>query len=92
MCNNVESGVKYINQLSDSFECCLGVKQGECLSPFLFAMFVNAIENMFVVNGVKGIDVNMFKMFLILYADDICHFANTSDELQTSLKLLYDYC
>ena len=55
-------------------------------------MFVNDIENIFVVNGVEGIDVNMFKMFLILYADDIVIFANSSDELQTSLNLLYDYC
>ena len=88
MYNNVKSRVKYLNQLSDSFECCLGVRQGECLSPFLFAMFVNDNENIFVVNGVEGIDVNMFKMFLILYADDIVIFANSSDELQTSLNLL----
>ena len=49
-------------------------------------MFVNDIENIFVVNGVEGIDVNMFKIFLILYADDNDIFANTSDELQTSLN------
>ena len=28
-------------ELSDTFECCLGVRQGECLSPFLFSMFLN---------------------------------------------------
>ena len=78
--------------LSDSFECCLGVRQCDGLSPFLFAVFVNNFENIFVVNGVEGIGVNMFKMFLILYADDIVIFANTSNELQTSLNLLYDYC
>jgi len=42
--NNVKSIVKYLNQLGDSFECCLGVRQGECLSSFLFAMFVNDIK------------------------------------------------
>jgi len=81
MNNNVKSRVKYLNQLCDSFECCLEVRQCECLLPFLFVMFVNDIENIFVVNGVEGIDVNMFKMFLILYAYDIVFFANTSDEL-----------
>ena len=30
MYNNVKSRVKYLNQLSDCFECCLGVRQGEC--------------------------------------------------------------
>jgi len=34
----------------------------------------------------------MFKMFLILYADDIAIFANSKDQLQTSLDLLLCYC
>ena len=55
-------------------------------------MFVNDIQKIFVVYGVEGIGVHMIKMFLILYADDIVIFANTSDELQTNLDLLYDYC
>ena len=89
---NVKSRVKYMNQLSNSFECRLGVRQGECLSPFLFSMFLNDIENIYVENGVEGIDVYMFKMFLILYADDIVIFANNSEELQANLDLLYNYC
>lgn len=31
---SIKSRVKYLNQLSDSFECLLGVRQGECVSPF----------------------------------------------------------
>ena len=34
MYDNVKSRVKYMSQLSDSFECKLGVRQGECLSLF----------------------------------------------------------
>jgi hypothetical protein len=34
----------------------------------------------------------MFKMFLILYADDIVIFANRCIELQNSLDALYEYC
>ena len=71
MYNNVKSRVKFMNELSDSFHCNLGVKQGECLSPFLFAMFLNDIEDVFVQHNVDGIELHMFKMFLILYADDI---------------------
>ena len=77
--------------LSNSINCMLGVRQGECLSPFLFSMFLNDIEDEFIHNGLQGIDVNMFKIFLILYADDIVIFAYSSDELQKSLDLLYDY-
>ena len=41
---NVKSKVKYNNELSDSFSCVLGVLQGESLSPFLFSMYINDIE------------------------------------------------
>ena len=34
----------------------------------------------------------MFKMFLLLYADDIVIFANSAEELQHSLDSLGDYC
>jgi len=41
----VKSKVKYNNMLShDFFGCTLGVRQGKCLSPFLFSMFVNDLE------------------------------------------------
>jgi len=32
----------------------------KCLSPFLFAMFLNDIEDVFVQNGVDGIELHMF--------------------------------
>jgi len=84
MYDNVKSSVKHMNSLSNSFECQLGVRQRECLSPFLFSMFINDLENMFVEKGVNGIDVNTFKLFLILYADDIVVFANS---IQDGLKM-----
>ena len=36
MHNSVKSRVKYCNELSSEFECHLGVRQGECLSPCFF--------------------------------------------------------
>ncbi|KAL4240483.1 hypothetical protein ACF0H5_001275 [Mactra antiquata] len=92
MYQSVKSRVKYCNQLSDSYTCALGVRQGECLSPFLFSMFLNDIENIYIVKGLSGIDIDTIKIFLILYADDIVLFANNSVELQTCLDSLYDYC
>ena len=92
MYNSVKSRVKYCSEISNDFECCLGVRQGECLSPFLFSMYLNDLENIFLTKGLDGIDVNTFKMFLILYADDIVIFANNKEELQSSLNLLHEYC
>jgi hypothetical protein len=45
---SVKSRVKCNNELSDEFPCLLGVRQGECLSPFLFSIFINDLEDMFV--------------------------------------------
>ena len=44
-------------------------------------MFLNDIEDVFFKNGLNGIDVNMFKNFLLLYADDIVLFADSKAEL-----------
>ena len=37
---NLKSRVKFDNRVSSDFTCCLGVKQGECLSPILFSMYL----------------------------------------------------
>jgi len=46
---------------------------------------------MFVEKGVKGIDVNMFELCLTLYADIIVLLANSIQDLQNSLDLLFGY-
>ncbi|MCG8033307.1 MAG: reverse transcriptase family protein, partial [Candidatus Thiodiazotropha taylori] len=88
----VKSRVKYGNKLGAEFYCNLGVRQGECLSPLLFSMFLNDIEDQFLNAGLAGLDVNMFKMFMLLYADDIVLFSSSAEELQKGLDLLSDYC
>ena len=40
MYENIKSKVNYDNLLSNDFTCLLGVRQGECLSPFLFSMYL----------------------------------------------------
>ena len=87
-----KSRVKFRNNLGNEFICSLGVRQGECLSPLLFSCFLNDIENEFLKSGMEGLNVNMFKVFLLLYADDITIFANTAEEMQNSLNLLSSYC
>ena len=57
----VRSRVKNNNTLSESFSCNIGVRQGECLSPFLFAMYVNDLEQELDDKGVNGIDIGMVK-------------------------------
>ena len=62
----VKSRVKYNNELSNDFDCYLGVRQSESFSPFLFSMYINDIESEFYTSGIKGIDIGMIELFLLL--------------------------
>ena len=48
------------NKLSDAYACLLGVRQGESVSPSVCSMFLSDIEDIFIDNGLSGINVNMF--------------------------------
>ena len=69
-----------------------GVRQGECLSPILFAMYVNDIEQEFITKGADGVDIGFLKLFVLSYADDIVIFFESSERLQKGLDILYEYC
>ena len=57
----VKSRIKFLNCLSEDYTCALGVRQGESLSPFLFSININDLEDEFIKGGIEGIDVDMFK-------------------------------
>ena len=84
--------VKSRKEMCNEFFCTLGVRQGQCLSPLLFSLFLNDIEDKFIHSGFEGLDVDMFKLYMLLYADDIVIFANDAEELQLGLNLLSEYC
>ena len=73
------------------FFCSLGVRHRECLSPLLFSLFLNDIEEKIMHAGLNGLDIFMFKVFMLLYADDKAIFSNTAEELQIGLNLLSEY-
>ena len=56
MYENIKSRVKYDNQLSNDFTCLLGVRRGECISPFLFSVYSNDLEKTLVVHDFKDIE------------------------------------
>ena len=52
MYDNIKSCVKYNNDQSEYFPCLTGVRHGEDLSPFLFSIFLNDLEQFFIdLNG-----------------------------------------
>ena len=87
--SNPKSRVILNDYETDYFDCPIGVKQGDCLSPTLFAIFINDLANEVKNSGV-GITLNIdgensseeLLVNILLYADDIVLFAANEHDLQ----------
>ena len=78
-------------QTSASFEYKLGLRQGECLSPSLFAIYVNDMEEA-LSRGNTGVTVDDVKLLLLFYSDDAVIFAESAEGLQNCIDILFEYC
>lgn len=102
MYNNIKSCLLVNNKTTDFFISNIGVRQGENISPFLFIIFLNDLEEFFRSNNVNGIQcsehpmddslVLYLKIFILLYADDTIILSNSAEDLQNSLNVYAAYC
>ena len=82
-----------INEMAtDWFECPIGVKQGDTISPTLFAIYINDLAEELKQSGI-GIEIdNELVLTVLLYADDIVLLAETEIDLQNLLNLVNIWC
>ena len=88
MYENIKLRVKYISSLSDLFSCDVGLLQGEIISPFFFALFINDIELNLQENLNDGVGIEQLQLYLLLFADDAVLLSETREGLQNQLNIL----
>ena len=79
--------------LSKEFQVTQGVLQGEILSPFLFSLYINDLEDEFTSRNLRGVQIDSrTTVHLLAYADDVALLGDSRGNLQQKLKLLEEYC
>lgn len=101
--NNMYMGIKSLVKLNgiafNFFECNVGVRQGENLSPFLFSLYINDLENFLLEKNIVGLQsisneienelLLHLKLLILFYADDTVIMAESTEDLQNALNEFY---
>ena len=98
--SNIKSKVVANNESSAFFPSFSGVRQGENLSPILFALYLNDLHSFLRSKSVNGITLNensdellvYLRLLILLYADDTVLFSNSESDFQYSLDVFDTYC
>ena len=102
MYSGIKSRVVYNGQMSEYFSCNIGVRQGENMSPFLFSLYLNDLQQYIEQRNVAGLscitdelenELDIYlKLFVLLYADDTVLFSDNESDLQLQLDIFHEYC
>jgi hypothetical protein len=91
--SEVKECVKTSQGFSDVFESNLGVKQGCPLSPTLFGLYIDALEDYMCDRFPNSVVmIGCLRVPMLLYADDIVFLAKSQKELQAMLDVFSDFC
>ena len=90
MYTSTAAKVKLTKGVSDVFYPNMGIRQGDCLSPLLFNLFINDISDHLV--NTDPIEIGNTKLSHLLFADDLLLLSTSKQGLQNALDSLYHYC
>lgn len=89
---DVKVKIRTLDSISNSFRSDIGVKQGCPLSPTLFGLFIDKLEEWLNMQNDEGIQLGEFVIRLLLYADDLILVAKSALGLQEHLFALESFC
>ena len=90
--DQVKSCVKHCSNYSEFFDTFVGLRQGEVMSPVLFALFIEDLELYIQSSNSSGLTFHDISLILLLFADDMVIFGHNQMDLQNSLDMLSEYC
>ncbi len=75
-------------KINGNFPVNIGLKQGFVLSPSLFNLYINEQIKEIKASSI-GVDVEMEKVVILVYADDIVILAKNEQDLQKLLDIIH---
>ncbi len=92
MYNQNKCAVKIGQQRTEYFSQERGVRQGCCLSPTLFNIYINELADLLDQSDSPGQELLHTEVKYLLYADDLIILSKTPEGLQNNLNILTKYC
>ena len=71
---NIKSCMKISGEFSQPFACNCGVRQGENLSPILFSIYLNDLENFLLSSNISSHDLETISNEINIYLRRYCDF------------------
>lgn len=83
--------VKTSNGNTECFRTYKGVRQGCPLSPTMYSIYINDMEEEWEANKIGGAVIGNLKVYCLKFADDVAILAEQLTDLQQMIKILERY-